>query len=70
MAIAGSAVPVYSCRVQDNELMVGNRTTSQNSLCVEVITAIDKLSHGETVLVRGSDMYTLRLKLRAAGVGA
>jgi hypothetical protein len=68
MAIAGASVPAYICRVQGNELITGNRTTTQNAQCIEVVTAVDKLSRGETVLVRGSDMFTLRTRLAAHGV--
>lgn len=68
MAIAGASVPAYTCQVRDGELIVSNRSTAQNHLCVEVTAAVDTLSRGQSVLVRGSDMYTLRVKLQAHGV--
>lgn len=68
MAIAGKATPAYNCQVQANELVTGKQVMVQNSTCAEVPTAVDKLSRGEVVTVRGADMFALRRQLQAAGV--
>ena len=70
MAIAGKATPAYNCQVQANELVTSKQLMVQNSICAEVIDAIDRLSRGEVVTVRGADMFALRRQLAMVGVQA
>ncbi len=67
MAVAGGACSAYRCRVEEDYLYAAS-TTTLRTLCVDVATAVERLSRGETVIVQGSDMAKLREELDKAFV--
>lgn len=67
MAIAGGACSAYRVQVIGNELSIVP-TTALSYQCAPLVTAITKLSRGEWVTVRGSEMVALRNNLRAHGI--
>jgi hypothetical protein len=52
----------------EEDYLYAASTTTLRSLCVDVATAVERLSRGETVIVQGSDMAALRSELDKAFV--
>lgn len=67
MAVAGSATTAYECKMQEYRL-VTVATTRLRTDCATVSDAQDRLQRGETVVVAGSDMAQLRMRLASFGI--
>ena len=65
--MAGGNTTAYRCQVVGGELSC-ELTTRLRSECATVDDALLRLAAGERVVVAGSDMHALRLRLVQVGV--